>query len=880
MPSKANKASAKLILALLAAFTALILFCPLAAQARTALLPGLYQSQDATATCRLSAMPDGSMLVMLWQGGARQAGQRGGFSFNGRLIPGAAGRLAGTFQALPGTCCPVSGRIELQAAGADAFHLAYFAPDIVRPSWRLLPGLQFNRVAEPAPASPLQRLSGGWRMVYWYTDLLPGGANADTVSGNLALQINGDNLAGRWQGKPGALSITPSPEGAVLAYRDDKAGFSLEADLGEEAQGLALSGPFRSTLGAGRLMLVREGLPASPPGQATAEASALAGLWVNPLTGRDFYEITDSADGITFLAYGGNKKNPRYLTKGQAAPDSQGLLVGTAKDQPGYCCNKQGRISFQATESGNLEVRSFWWPQGQNDPGGPLGHLVVLKHVTDAKKQDKSGGHDGWPLVVAAQPGLLDKQAGALAVEFTWKPSGGSRNQTLFSQGGYGRDMDLYIDRNSRLSGTIATGQGMLSLDSDTVVTPNAPHTAWLLYEAGNEAKLVLDGQVVAEKDMDGHWNGSRSPYIIGASRWPGREFQGDIAKVSLWGSSQDYQEPQEAALVIEPQLGAADGQQSSRKTSRELITLVRLWNPRLMQHAYAVDQDQRETLEDDGFVVSGPVASLWKEPGEGLVQLWLHRYQAEGPFLITTEKASPPGYKAVWPLGYAKASPGDATVALLGLSGKFAAPLNQGPPKTDNLFTTLADEQSTLINAGYGRPNPVAHVRPAGEKTPHTPLPYTWAGSWQGDGWGRFFIKRSSSRLFMFWYYSTRQGPNYYGRYLLSPDGTTASGIAVGKPDGAHAAYYRHKLELLLESPDGPRIRLTSQRLAAPLDDGRLVKFKKPKTTVVELEKTSSKIPGKDLSSLLEGSEEFDPALMYERAVNQARDEDRLVER
>ena len=571
-----------------------------------------------------------------------------------------------------------------------------------------------------------------------------------------------------------------------------------------------------------------------------------------------------------------------HAISARARPPRTPRASGPARPRTSRVIAAENRAAsaFRQPTAGSLEVRSFWWPQGKKDPGGQLGNLVVLKRVSEQKSGGQAQEQQGWPLVVAAQPGLLDTGAGSLAVEFTWKPVGGSRTQALFSQGGYGRDMDIYIDRHGRLAALIATDLGPVILESDAAVVPNTPHTAWLVYKAGDEARLILDGQEVADEDMDGKWSGSQSPYIIGASRWPGREFQGDIAKVSLWGTSQDYQTPEEAALVIEPQVSGDGGPAKAQQTGQELITLTRMWNPRLMQHAYVVDQRQREELAEEGFRPGGPLAGLWKEPGNGMVQLWAHRYQANGPFIITKGKQSPPGYKAMWPLGYAKTSSGDATVALLGFSGKFAAPLGRGPAKTDNLYSTLTDEQGRLAGAGYGAPEIVAHVRPAGEKQPAAPLPYTWAGSWQGEGWGRFFIKRSGSRLFMFWYYSTRRGPHYFGRYLLSHDGRSATGFAVGKPSGAQATYYRHKLEFLVDSPDGPRIKLTSERLAAPLDDGRLVKFKRPKTTVGELKKTSPKVPGKDAAILLEASEEFDPALMYERAVNLAKDEKRLLER
>ena len=268
------------------------------------------------------------------------------------------------------------------------------------------------------------------------------------------------------------------------------------------------------------------------------------------------------------------------------------------------------------------------------------------------------------------------------------------------------------------------------------------------------------------------------------------------------------------------------------------------------MQHAYVVDQRQREELAEEGFRPGGPLAGLWKEPGNGMVQLWAHRYQANGPFIITKGKQSPPGYKAMWPLGYAKTSSGDATVALLGFSGKFAAPLGRGPAKTDNLYSTLTDEQGRLAGAGYGAPEIVAHVRPPGKSSP--PRPALHLGRvLAGRGMGPLFHQKKRQPFVHVLVLFHPPGAALLWRYLLSHDGRSATGFAVGKPSGAQATYYRHKLEFLVDSPDGPRIKLTSERLAAPLDDGRLVKFKRPKTTVGELKKTSPKVPGKDAAIL-----------------------------
>jgi hypothetical protein len=180
---------------------------------------------------------------------------------------------------------------------------------------------------------------------------------------------------------------------------------------------------------------------------------------------------------------------------------------------------------------------------------------------------------------------------------------------------------------------------------------------------------------------------------------------------------------------------------------------------------------------------------------------------------------------------------------------------------------------------AGYGAEQLVGYVQPVEEPAFSPPLLHTWDGAWRGEGWGRFFIKRQGSDLLMFWYYGAPDGPHYYGHYRLNPGARRAEGIAVGRP-GKGASYYRHVLEFLTGKNQEPRIRLTAWRLAAPLDDGRLVRFKTPKPTVTILQKESQALPSGVSPELAKALGPPDTAAMLQDALNAARKEGRLLER
>jgi hypothetical protein len=181
----------------------------------------------------------------------------------------------------------------------------------------------------------------------------------------------------------------------------------------------------------------------------------------------------------------------------------------------------------------------------------------------------------------------------------------------------------------------------------------------------------------------------------------------------------------------------------------------------------------------------------------------------------------------------------------------------------------------------GYGPAQVAAQVLSAEEPSLTEPALFNWQGSWEGEGWGRFFLLRSENTLHLFWYYSSLKGPHYYAAYRLSPDGKSAQGAAVGQP-GERATYYHHQLRYITDDPHGPRLEIISRRLAAPLDDGRLVLFKQPKTTTTILSKKGQALPSQEARLLRQwiSDPSNEPASAYQRALDQARAAGRLLER
>ena len=859
------------------------------AQGQSNIQPGLYQPENRSATCELSPQSDGSWRMRLWQGESLQ-GPGSGFAFMGRfLMDTQRSRLIGSWQALPGSCCPGRGRGELEVLGPQNFRFAVFAPSLDKPAWPVLPASEFKWVAPETAVPEGDRLAGGWRLTMWYTDILPDGAPADQAEGGLMLESKGQTAVGSWTGGPGVVELSPLAWGINLTYRDSALGFEINATLNSDDQGLSYSGPFQSTMGRGRLTMVRAGLPASPPEPQAQAAGELSGSWVDTRTGSDFFDIKGSPKGFDFTAYGGSLSQPRYLSRGRAQPaGDQGLLKGPAKDAEGQCCGNQGRLLFKLLSPESMEVKSFWWPQGQPDPGTPEGEPYVIKRVQTKKAAGDAAvvRSPGWPYIHPAKPGLLPPAQGALKVRFTWRPEGPPRDYTIFSQGGYQNDFDLFINSQGKLAARLATETGIAAPASEMDVTPNAPHEAWLVYQAGDFVQLYLDGQPAAQQEISQPWRGSRSPYIIGASRWPGRDFAGDIESVELWDKAQNPDEPQPPTLTITPPAPApsmvrqAMPETTAAAAGAETMPLVRLWHPNRLVHAYAVKPEEIARLTNQGFVRQGPIGGILSQPQPGTKELWAFKHRGQGYSVLSLGPAAPPGCDSLGLLGHVWPLAQPETTPVYQLIGLFPEPL-RGGRAMDRLYTSSRETLPTAREAGYKEPEVLAYLKPVQEPAFDPPLLYNWQGSWRGEGWGRFFITRRGNEIFMFWYYGRITGPHYFGRYQLSPDGRRAQGIALGPP-GANANYYRQSLIFDTQAEAGPRIRLTAWRLAGPLDDGRLVQFKKPQFTETLLEKASQTCPtqeGNILNQAMDGHAK-DPSGVFEQAVDNAKKSGRLLER
>ncbi|MGD9123529.1 MAG: hypothetical protein PVG60_00470 [Desulfarculaceae bacterium] len=870
------------------------------AQVKLALEPGIYQYQDK-ATCELRPLEDGAWQVLFWQG-SQQKVPESGFAYVGRFVPDSAQRrLSGTWQGLPGSCCPGRGRGEIQVLSSDAFRFVTFAPSLEGQAWSVLPLAEFKRVADLSHKPLGSHLAGAWRVFMWYTDLLPASAPADQVSGELSLGLQGVGASGTWQGRPGRVELSAADAGARFTYNDEAAGFEIAAALRPQAGGLSYAGTFISTLGQGEMRLVRQGLPANPPGMAAAPgngAGGPSGTWVDSRTGSDFFEIKGSAQGFDFTAYGGSTSHPRYLSRGRAQLVAPGHFQGQAQDAEGQCCGNQGRLAFRILSPDRMEVSAFWWPQNQPDPGSPLAEPYVIERMVETKAVAPAAPAPGagrWPVVQARLPGMLSPQAGSIKVDFIWRPQGEAQEQTLFSQGGYLRDLDLFINAQAKLAARVTTAEGNMVAVSDQDVTPKKLHEAWLIWqgpsreegEASSSAEtspgqveLILDGEPAASLSLTQPWNGSNSPYLVGARRWPGREFQGDIRSVGLWRSAQDPANPSPPDLTITPPPPGQAPETAPAEEGPSSLPLIRLWNVQSLVHAYAAGAEQAERLRPLGFTPQGPIGKILTRPGEDTKELWAFRHRSQGYMVLATTPQAPPGCDTVARLGYVWSQARPEAVPLFELKAIWPEPLRGGQGE-DRLYTSSLETSARAQGVGYKKPAQICYVMPDKEPEFQPPLHYTWPGSWQGEGWGRFFISRHQNEIFMFWYYSRLDGPHYFGRYRLSQDGSKAEGIAVGRT-GKRATYYRHKLEFVSNSPQGPRVKLTSWRLAAPLDDGRIVLFKKPQSATTYLRKVSQTIPTQE-AAILEpaaGPAGKFPDRLMNQALNQARQGGRLLER
>jgi hypothetical protein len=848
------------------------------AQAAPEILPGRYQLPGQPVFCELSQQGEGAWQLSLWQGAPAEQAGSGGLALVARLLAEAGGRrLAGPWQSLPHSCCLGQGRLEIEAISADSFRFALFTPALEQSAWPLAEAQVFQRVADLPPRDSGRALAGGWRLSLWYTDLLPQAEPADPQEGLLLLSPGQGAAQGVWQGQPGQARLEPSPGGAVFAYTDSQARFEIKSDLRPLAQGLAYEGHFLSNLGEGILRLVRQGLPADPPGNVLAGQGDLSGLWVDRRTGSDFLRIKGGAQALEFTAYGGDVSRPRYLSQGQARASGPQTLEGAAQDQKGQCCGNQARLSFKVLGPSRLQVRALWWPLEKPDPGSPLGEPYILERVRPASLSPAESNGDQWPEVFAWQPGLLPARGGALRARFTWQPSGPGQVATIFCQGGYGQELDLFIDAKGRLAGRLAIAGGLVSAQAQEPLSQGQPHEAWLIYQAGGQLRLLLDDRQVAAEPLAQPWNASRSPYLVGASRWPLRDFEGSIEGVELWDQPVDPARPGPPTLALNP---SDEQSEPAAEAAPATAPLLRLYHPRLLRHAYAVTPEQVAVLKEQGYVPRGPIGRLWTAPQPGSLELWAYRHKERGYTVLQTSDKAPPGCEPLGRLGHVFGLVHPPSQPLYQMEGRFEDPL-RGGQTWDMLYTSRADQLPRLKEQGYSNERLLCHLAPEPEPIPEAPLTYTWQGAWGGDGWGRFFLLARGQDLHLFWYYGQSDGPRYFGRLKLSPDGRQALGMAVGQP-GPLATYYRLELTFDLQAPQGPRLHQKSWRLAAPLDDGRLVSFQKPQLSEVLLMKTGPTVPAEEAAIL----ERFitdpasDPQAQLTAALEQARRLGRLVEK
>ncbi len=292
---------------------------------------------------------------------------------------------------------------------------------------------------------------------------------------------------------------------------------------------------------------------------------------------------------------------------------------------------------------------------------------------------------------------------------------------------------------------------------------------------------------------------------------------------------------------------------------------LWRLWHPGQLMHAYASDPGQLEELKRRGFHPEGEIGRLAEQGGPGTVPL-------------SAPAGQPLGGGQV--LGHPWNNAAPDTTALWELRARLADPL-RGHPREDLLLTSRPETVAAAQEAGYGKPRLLGFVRPEDEPAYLPPLLYDWTGSWQGEGWGRFFLTVEGDRLFLLWYYGRRDTPHYFGRYRLAPDRRSAEGQAFG-PLGGQATHFRHRLEFVLDAPEGPAIRVTAWRLAAPLDDGQLVVFRQPAAKEITLVKQAQAIAAEEAEALQRatGDPARDPAKVLATAIQAARRAGRLQER
>ncbi|CAO0822203.1 hypothetical protein DFAR_2870040 [Desulfarculales bacterium] len=80
---------------------------------------------------------------------------------------------------------------------------------------------------------------------------------------------------------------------------------------------------------------------------------------------------------------------------------------------------------------------------------------------------------------------------------------------------------------------------------------------------------------------------------------------------------------------------------------------LLRLYNPRLLRHAYAIGKKQTPALKQQGYFLQGSVDRLWSALQPGSLELWSYRHPEHGYTLLQTSDKPPAGAEPLGRLRY-----------------------------------------------------------------------------------------------------------------------------------------------------------------------------------------------------------------------------------
>lgn len=256
---------------------------------------------------------------------------------------------------------------------------------------------------------------------------------------------------------------------------------------------------------------------------------------------------------------------------------------------------------------------------------------------------------------------------------------------------------------------------------------------------------------------------------------------------MELWESAPDPAHPGLPTLTFNL---SDKAEEAAEETAPPTAPLLRMYNPGLLRHAYTVTP-----RADDGAQAArlpAPGAGGTGVDGAPAQRAWAYGPSATahyGYMMLATYEQPSAECKSLGRLGWMLGLPHPPSQPLYQLEGQFPDPLRGSSPR-DMLYTSRADQLPRMQEQSYSGERLLCHLASEPKPTPQAPLPYTWQGTWAGDGWERFFLKQQDQGLYLFWYYSqSSESPQYHVRLKLSLDGHQATGIAVGQP-GRQAIY------------------------------------------------------------------------------------------